>query len=37
MVKGYVAAFEQSGCDELIFIPSSSDLDQVTLLAEAVR
>jgi hypothetical protein len=37
MVKGYVAAFEQSGCDELIFIPSSSDLDQVARLAEAVN
>jgi len=30
-------AFEQSGCDELILIPSSSELDQVTLLAEAVK
>jgi alkanesulfonate monooxygenase SsuD/methylene tetrahydromethanopterin reductase-like flavin-dependent oxidoreductase (luciferase family) len=37
MVKSYVAGFEQSGCDELIFIPSSSDLDQVALLAEAVN
>jgi alkanesulfonate monooxygenase SsuD/methylene tetrahydromethanopterin reductase-like flavin-dependent oxidoreductase (luciferase family) len=37
MVKGYVAAFEQSGCDELIMIPSSSELDQVRLLAEAVK
>jgi alkanesulfonate monooxygenase SsuD/methylene tetrahydromethanopterin reductase-like flavin-dependent oxidoreductase (luciferase family) len=37
MVKSYVAAFEQSGCDELIFIPSSSELDQVALLAEAVK
>jgi alkanesulfonate monooxygenase SsuD/methylene tetrahydromethanopterin reductase-like flavin-dependent oxidoreductase (luciferase family) len=37
MVKGYVAGFEQSGCDELIFIPSSSELDQVALLADAVR
>ena len=35
MVKGYVAAFEQSGCDELILIPSSSELEQVALLAEA--
>ena len=37
MVKGYVAAFEQNGCDELIMIPSSSELDQVRLLAEAVK
>src|SRR6266511_1083827 len=37
MVKGYVAAFERSGCDELILIPSSSDLEQVTLLAKAVK
>ena len=37
MVRGYVAAFEQSGCDELILIPSSSEPDQVTLLAEAVK
>jgi alkanesulfonate monooxygenase SsuD/methylene tetrahydromethanopterin reductase-like flavin-dependent oxidoreductase (luciferase family) len=36
MVKGYVAAFEQSGCDELIFIPCTSRPDQVTLLAEAI-
>jgi alkanesulfonate monooxygenase SsuD/methylene tetrahydromethanopterin reductase-like flavin-dependent oxidoreductase (luciferase family) len=36
MVKGYVAAFEQSGCDELIMIPSSSELDQVSRLADAV-
>lgn len=35
MVKGYVAAFEQSGCDELIMIPCSSELDQVALLAAA--
>jgi alkanesulfonate monooxygenase SsuD/methylene tetrahydromethanopterin reductase-like flavin-dependent oxidoreductase (luciferase family) len=37
MVRGYVAAFEQSGCDELIMIPSSSELDQVALLAQAVK
>ena len=37
MVKGYVAAFEQSGCDELILIPSSSELEQVALLAEAAK
>ncbi len=37
MVRGYVAAFEQSGCDELILIPCSSEVDQVALLAEAVN
>jgi alkanesulfonate monooxygenase SsuD/methylene tetrahydromethanopterin reductase-like flavin-dependent oxidoreductase (luciferase family) len=37
MVKDYVAAFEQSGCDELIFCPASPQLDQVTLLADALR
>ncbi len=37
MVRGYVAAFERAGCDELILIPCSSELDQVKLLAEAVK
>lgn len=36
MVRSYVAAFEESGCDELILVPTSADLDQVALLAEAV-
>jgi alkanesulfonate monooxygenase SsuD/methylene tetrahydromethanopterin reductase-like flavin-dependent oxidoreductase (luciferase family) len=36
MVKGYVAAFTQAGCDELIFAPTSSDVEQVRLLAEAL-
>ena len=36
MVAGYVAGFERSGCDELIFMPTSSQLDQVGLLAEAI-
>jgi alkanesulfonate monooxygenase SsuD/methylene tetrahydromethanopterin reductase-like flavin-dependent oxidoreductase (luciferase family) len=36
MVKGYVAAFEASGCDEIIFVPTASRLDQVSLLAEAI-
>ena len=36
MVKGYAAAFADAGCDELIFVPTSSSLDQVALLAEAV-
>lgn len=34
--KGYVEAFEAVGCDELIMFPTSSDPDQVDLLAEAV-
>ena len=36
MVKGYAAAFESAGCDELIFVPTTASPDQVTLLAEAV-
>ena len=36
MVKGYAAAFEAAGCDELIFIPTTASPDQVTLLAGAV-
>ena len=36
MVGGYAAAFESVGCDELIFVPTSSAHDQVTLLADAV-
>jgi alkanesulfonate monooxygenase SsuD/methylene tetrahydromethanopterin reductase-like flavin-dependent oxidoreductase (luciferase family) len=36
MVKSYVTAFEASGCDEIIFVPTASRLDQVSLLAEAV-
>ena len=37
MVRGYIGAFEQAGCDELIICPTSSDPEQVRLLAEAVR
>jgi alkanesulfonate monooxygenase SsuD/methylene tetrahydromethanopterin reductase-like flavin-dependent oxidoreductase (luciferase family) len=33
--RQYVTAFENAGCDELIFFPSSSDPAQVDLLAEA--
>jgi alkanesulfonate monooxygenase SsuD/methylene tetrahydromethanopterin reductase-like flavin-dependent oxidoreductase (luciferase family) len=36
MVRGYVAGFERNGCDELIFAPGASRLDQITLLAEAI-
>ena len=34
-VKGYLSAFEDAGCDELILFPSSADPEQVDLLAEA--
>jgi alkanesulfonate monooxygenase SsuD/methylene tetrahydromethanopterin reductase-like flavin-dependent oxidoreductase (luciferase family) len=34
-VRQYTAAFEQAGCDELIFFPSSGDPAQVDLLADA--
>jgi alkanesulfonate monooxygenase SsuD/methylene tetrahydromethanopterin reductase-like flavin-dependent oxidoreductase (luciferase family) len=34
-VKQYLAAFEEVGCDELIIFPSSSDPEQVDLLADA--
>jgi len=37
MVKSYTAAFQDAGCDELIFFPCATDLDQVRLLAEAVK
>lgn len=37
MVRGYVSAFEQAGCDELIMCPTSSDPQQVRLLADALR
>jgi alkanesulfonate monooxygenase SsuD/methylene tetrahydromethanopterin reductase-like flavin-dependent oxidoreductase (luciferase family) len=34
-VKQYLAAYEDAGCDELIFCPSSADPEQVDLLADA--
>lgn len=37
MVAGYAAAFGDAGCDELIFVPTASTLDQIDLLAEATR
>jgi alkanesulfonate monooxygenase SsuD/methylene tetrahydromethanopterin reductase-like flavin-dependent oxidoreductase (luciferase family) len=36
-VRQGVAAYEAAGCDELILFPSSSDPDQVDLLADAVN
>ena len=35
-VEQYVAAYEETGCDELILCPCSSDPGQVDLLAEAL-
>jgi alkanesulfonate monooxygenase SsuD/methylene tetrahydromethanopterin reductase-like flavin-dependent oxidoreductase (luciferase family) len=34
-VKQYLAAYEEAGCDELVFCPSSADAGQVDLLADA--
>jgi alkanesulfonate monooxygenase SsuD/methylene tetrahydromethanopterin reductase-like flavin-dependent oxidoreductase (luciferase family) len=34
-IKGYMSAFEEAGCDEVVCFPASSDPDQVELLAEA--
>jgi alkanesulfonate monooxygenase SsuD/methylene tetrahydromethanopterin reductase-like flavin-dependent oxidoreductase (luciferase family) len=34
-VKGYLAGFEEAGCDELIMFPTSPEAEQVDLLAEA--
>jgi alkanesulfonate monooxygenase SsuD/methylene tetrahydromethanopterin reductase-like flavin-dependent oxidoreductase (luciferase family) len=36
MVAQYVGAFEQAGCDELIFFPTSTKLDQVERLRAAL-
>jgi alkanesulfonate monooxygenase SsuD/methylene tetrahydromethanopterin reductase-like flavin-dependent oxidoreductase (luciferase family) len=36
MANVYAGAFAEAGCDELIFVPTSSALDQVGLLAEAL-
>ena len=35
-VKAYAKAFEDAGCDELTFFPTSTDPQQVDLLADAV-
>ena len=35
-VKGYAQAFEEAGCDELIFFPTNKDPEQVDLLAEVL-
>lgn len=36
-VRGAVGAFEAAGCDELVLFPCSGDLEQVGLIAAAVR
>ncbi len=36
LVRAYAGAFEAAGCDEIIFVPTSSGLDQIALLAEAL-
>jgi len=36
MVNGYIQAFEQAGCDELIFFPGSKHTHQVDELADVV-
>jgi hypothetical protein len=35
-VQQYISAFEGAGCQELFFFPSSSDPQQVDLLADAL-
>lgn len=35
-VRTYAKAFEDAGCDELTFFPTSTDVQQVDLLADAV-
>jgi alkanesulfonate monooxygenase SsuD/methylene tetrahydromethanopterin reductase-like flavin-dependent oxidoreductase (luciferase family) len=35
-VGQYVSAYEEAGCDELIFFPGSSDPEQTSLLADAL-
>ena len=35
-VKGYLAAFEGAGCDELMLFPCSPDPGQVDLLADVL-
>jgi alkanesulfonate monooxygenase SsuD/methylene tetrahydromethanopterin reductase-like flavin-dependent oxidoreductase (luciferase family) len=35
-VRGYVSAFEEAGCDELLLFAGSGDLDQVTELRQAL-
>jgi hypothetical protein len=36
MVKGFAAAFESAGCDELVFIRAAASPGQLELLAGAV-
>jgi hypothetical protein len=34
-VRRYLTSYEEAGCEELVFCPSSADPEQVDLLAEA--
>jgi alkanesulfonate monooxygenase SsuD/methylene tetrahydromethanopterin reductase-like flavin-dependent oxidoreductase (luciferase family) len=36
-VRQYVAGFEQAGCDELVLFPCSPEIEQVDLLADALK
>ncbi len=36
-VSQYIQAFSEAGCDELVLFPSTSEPDQVDLLADAIR
>ncbi len=33
MIEEYIAAHEEAGCDEVIFLPCTADLEQINLLA----
>jgi alkanesulfonate monooxygenase SsuD/methylene tetrahydromethanopterin reductase-like flavin-dependent oxidoreductase (luciferase family) len=35
-IRGYLAAFEEAGCDEFLLFPSDSSPEQVGLLREAI-
>jgi hypothetical protein len=35
-VRAYLSAFEQAGCDELVWFSAASSPEQVDLLADAV-
>jgi hypothetical protein len=34
-IRGYLAAYKETGCDEVICFPASADPEQVDLLARA--
>ena len=35
-VRDFVRGYEEEGCDELVLLPTVSDLDELERLAEAV-